>query len=154
MASTQIQAVKTKIKERLDTLVGAVGSGAVLRGVTITDLKKDPLDAEIQSYPHAFIMPPSIQTVELYDTNSVLRELSFLVMVVQKQDNITSTSEIEDLINTIMDTIDSSITLSNTAIGGVQPTSSFPEPFIHNGKSLIVFDILIKARILTTLTYT
>jgi len=153
MSSTNISAVKTKIKERLDTLVGAAGSGAVLRGITITDLKQDPLDAEIQSYPHAFIMPPSIQTVELYDTNSVLRELTFVVMVVQKSENITTSTEIEDLINTIMDTIDSSITLQGTAIGGVQPTSSFPEPFIHMGKSYIVFDILIKARILTTLTY-
>lgn len=152
MASTQISAVKTQIKAALDALAGA--SPAVLRGVTITDIKKDPLDMEIQSYPHAFIMPPSIQTVELYDTNNVLRELTFVIMVVQKMDNITSTSEIEDLINTVMDAIDSNLTLQGTAVGGVQPTSSFPEPFIHSGKSLVVFDILIKARILTTLTYT
>lgn len=143
-----INDVKNKIKAKLDTLVPTY-----LKGVTLTDIKKDPLDMEIQSYPHAFIMPPAIQTVDWEDNRSVIRDLVFTIMVLQKQDNITTTSEIEDLMQAMLDVIDNSISFDGVAIGGVFPTSSFPEPFVHGGRSLVVFDIIIKARVLQTLTY-
>lgn len=145
-----INDVKNKISEKLTTLIGA----GQLAGVSLADIKRDPLDAEIQSYPHAFIMPPAIQTVKWEDNRSVIRDLIFTVMVVEKQENITTTSQIEDLMQLIMDKIDNSITFDNVAVGGVFPTSSFPEPFVHNGRSLVVFDIIITARVLQTLTYT
>lgn len=145
---SQINDVKNAIQTKLNTLVPTS-----LKEVIISDLKRDPLDADIQQYPVAFINPPAIATVELYDTVNVLRELTFTVMVVEKMENVSTTSQIEDLMNTILNTLDSSITFGGVAVGGVQPTSSFPEPFIHNGRSLVVFDIIIKARILTTLTY-
>ena len=145
---SQINDVKNAIKTRLDTLVPTY-----LKAVEITDITRDPLDMDLQSYPVAFIMPPAIATVELYDTVNVLRELTFTIMVIEKMENVSTTSQVEDLMQVMLNTIDSSITLGGVAVGGVQPTSSFPEPFIHNARSLVVFDIIIKARTLTTLTY-
>lgn len=140
--------VKTAIQTKLTTLVPTY-----LQDVVVADIKQDPLDMELQAYPVAFIMPPAISTVELYDTNNVLRELTFTVMVIEKMENVQSTNQVEDLMEVMMNTIDSSITFSGAAVGGVQPSSSFPEPFIHKGQSLVVFDIIIKAKTLTTLTY-
>lgn len=143
--------VKQKIYDKLATLVGS-GLGAI----TITDIKHDPLDMEIQTYPHAFVMPPAIQTVSRLDNKTHIRDLVFNVLVIQKMDNIsptTGTKDIEDLIQSMLDVIDNSITLDNVAVGGVEPSSSFPEAFIHNGRSLVVFDIIIKARVTQSLTF-
>ena len=150
-----INDAKNKIKEKLDTLVAwPITAKTQLGSVVIADIKRDPLDMDVQRYPVAFIMPPAIQTVNWEDNRSVVRELTFTVMVVQKQDNINTTSEIEDLMETILNLIDNSITFDNVARAGVFPTSSFPEPFIHNGRALIVFDIIIKAHVLQDLSYT
>lgn len=149
-----INDVKQKIYDKLATLVvWPLTTKTQLGSLQMADIKKDPLDMDVARYPACFIMPPAIQTTEWLDNRTVQRELTFTIMVVQKMDNVDTTSEIEDLMQTIMDTIDNSITFDNEAQAGVFPTSSFPEPFIHNGQSLIVFDIIIKARVLQTLTY-
>lgn len=145
---SQIGNVKTAIQAKLQTLVGT-SIGTLL----VSDLKRDPLDAEIQTYPLAILNPPAIATVDRYETNGYIRELTFTITVVEKQENITSITQVEDLMETLLNLFDASITLGNTAVGGIVPTSSFPEPFIHNGKSLVVFDIIVKARTLTNLTY-
>lgn len=149
-----INNAKQKIYDKLSTLVvWPITTKLQLGSLTLADIKKDPLDTDIQRYPAAFIMPPAIQTVEWIDNRTVMRELTFTVMVIQKMDNINTASEVEDLMQAMMDLIDNSITFDNVAQAGVFPTASFPEPFIHNGRSLVVFDIIIKARVLQTLTY-
>lgn len=150
-----INDAKNKIKAKLDTIVTwPLTTKLQLGSVVIADIKKDPLDMDIQRYPVAFIMPPAIRTSAWVDNRSVIRELTFTITVIQKQDNINTTSEVEDLMETILNLIDNSITFDNVAKGGVFPTTSFPEPFIHNGRALIVFDIIIKANVLQDLSYT
>ncbi len=150
-----INNAKQKIYDKLATLVAwPTTTKTQLGSVVMTDIKRDPFDTDIQRYPCAFIMPPAIQTVDWVDNRTVTRELTFTIMVIQKQDNINTTSEIEDLMQAMLDLIDNSITFDNVARGGVFPTSSFPEPFIHNGRGYIVFDIIIRARVLQDLTYT
>ena len=149
-----INDTKQKIYDKLAVLVAwPLTTKLQLGSLTLADIKRDPLDTDIQRYPAAFIMPPAIQTTEWLDNRTVQRELTFTIMVIQKMDNINTTSEIEDLMQAMLDVIDNSISFDDVAQAGVLPTSSFPEPFIHNGRSYVIFDIIIKARVLQTLTY-
>lgn len=144
-----INDVKNKIKDKLATITD-------LKTVMVSDIRKDPLDQEIQSYPACFIMPPAIGTVQRSDNRSVLRELTFTVMTVLKADDLPSanaTGFVEDLMQQMLDVLDNSITLDNLAVGGLVPTSSFPEPFVHSSNSYIVFDIIVKARVVQTLLF-
>lgn len=144
-----INDVKNKIKDKLATITD-------LKTVMVSDVRKDPLDQEIQSYPACFIMPPAIATVQRSDNRSILRELTFTVTTVLKADDIPSdnpTGWVESLMQQMLDVIDNSITLDGLAVGGVAPTSSFPEPFVHSSNSFIVFDIIIKARVVQNLSF-
>lgn len=148
MAST-LQDVKNAIKTTLDTL-----TTATLKEVIISDIRKDPLDHEIAEYPVAFIMPPAMETSDRLDNRTVARIYTFVIQVYMQAEDISGTSDVEDLIETIIDILDNNITLGGKAIGGVQPITTAPEPFQHNnGKDLIVFDVIIKAKALETLTF-
>jgi len=149
-----INDVKQKIYDKLSAIVAfPTTANAPLADLYQADIKRDPLDQDVQRYPVAFIMPPAIQTVDRLDNRTHICDLVFTVMVIEQQDNISTTSQIEDLMQKMLDTIDNSITFDNTAVGGVFPSSSFPEPFIHNGRHLVVFDIIIKARVTQDLTF-
>ena len=80
-----INDVKNKIYDKLATLVVWPITGKTQLGsLTLADIKRDPLDEDIQRYPAGFIMPPSIQTVEWLDNRTVMRELTFTVMVCRR----------------------------------------------------------------------
>lgn len=150
-----INDAKQKIYDKLSVLLAwPITTKTQLGTIEIADIRRDPLDMEIQRYPAAFIRPPAIQTVAWEDNRSVVRELTFTVTVIQKMDNLTTTSEIEDLMEAMMNLIDNSITFDNVARAGVFPTASFPEAYTHGSHNLIVFDIIIKAHVLQELTYT
>lgn len=139
--------VKAQIKTVLDTL-----SPTYVKSVTISDVKKDPLDAEIGAYPAIFIMPPALGASERLDNRTNLRDYTFFLLVVMKGED-TNTPDVEDLMERVVNVLDNAITLSGTAIGGITPVTSAPEAFQHNSRDLIVFDVIIKARVTETLTF-
>ena len=139
--------VKAQIKTVLDTLVPTY-----VQSVTISDIKKDPLDAEIGAYPAIFIMPPALGASERLDNRTNLRDYTFFLLVVMKGED-TDTPDVEDLMERVINVLDNAITLSGTAIGGITPVTSTPEAFQHNSRDLIVFDVIIKARVTETLTF-
>lgn len=141
-----INDVKVKIQAKLAAVTG-------LAAVVLTDIKKDPLDMELQSYPVAFVMPPAIENAIWLDNRSVQQDLVFRVMTLEKMENVQTTSQIEDLMRDMVFALNNSITFDNVAVAGVLPSTSTPEPFIHNGKTFIVFDIIVRARVVETLTY-
>ena len=49
-----ISTIKNAIKTNLDALV----TDTTIGGATQTDIKSNPLDADVGDYPHAFLMPP------------------------------------------------------------------------------------------------
>lgn len=132
--------IKNAIKSNLDSLV----TDTVLAGATITDIKKDPLAADIPNFPHAYLMPPSIES-EVLDNRHVLRSYSFDIMVLYNADNITTTTELEASIESILNKFDNDPTLDGTAMGGVLPLSSAPQPFLHGGRDLIMVIVQLKA---------
>jgi hypothetical protein len=139
--------VKAQIKTVLDTLVPTY-----VKSVTLSDIKKDPLDAEIGGYPAIFIMPPALGASERLDNRTNLRDYTFFLLVVMKGED-TDTPDVEDLMERVINVLDNAITLSGTAIGGITPVTSTPEAFQHNSRDLIVFDVIIKARVTETLTF-
>lgn len=139
--------IKTQIKTILDTLVPGT-----LAAVEQTDVRKDPLDGDIIGFPHAFIYPPSLETAEWIDNKTSRREYIFAIMILMKAENITSASDVEDLMETVMNALENEITLNGTAQAGISPSTSRPEAYKHGDKTYIVFDIIIRARALNTIS--
>lgn len=138
--------IKSRIYDLLVTL-----KPATLAEVEITDIRKDPLDGDIVGFPHAFVYPPSLETSDWIDNKTSRRDYIFAIMVIMKSENITSTSDVEDLMESIMNTIENDITLGGTAQAGIQPVTSRPEAFKHGDKSYIVFDVIIRARAINSI---
>lgn len=143
-----IKTIKEAIKTNLDELVTAT----TLAGATITDLKKDPLEVQLKNYPHAFLMPPSLESDAL-DNRSNVRAYVFDIMVLYKVANLASTTALEESIEAIINKFDNDPTLSGTALGGIQPVSSAPQPFQHKNQEMIMVVFQIKAKEFVTLSY-
>lgn len=136
-----IQDIKNAIKTNLDALV----TDTVLAGATITDIRKDPLAADIPTFPHAFLMPPAVES-EVLDNRTVMRTYTFAIMLLFNAENLTSTTELEEKIENVLSKFDNDPTLGGTALGGVLPVSSAPQPFHHAGRDLIMAVVEIKAK--------
>lgn len=130
--------IKTAIKTRLDELV----TDTVLAGATITDIKQDPLSVDTGKYPHAYLMPPAVES-EVLDNRSLLRTYTFDIMVLFQAEDLASTTELESKIVSILNKFDNDPTLGGTALGGVLPVSTAPQPFQHGGKDLIMVVIQV-----------
>lgn len=143
-----IASIKSAIASNLQDLV----TDEVLAGYTSTEIKKNPLAADIPNYPHAFLMPPSLESAVL-DNRSVLRTYSFDIVIILNAENITTSDEVETLIESVVDKFDNDPTLQGTARGGVLPVSSSPVPYQHNGKDLIMIVVAIEAKADVDLTF-
>lgn len=140
--------IKNAILSNLDALVTA----GVLAGATITDIRKDPLASDIPNYPHAFLMPPSIES-EALDNRTNIRTYTYDIMVVWNAIDIEDAVTIEDDIEAILSVFDNDPTLGGTAMGGVLPVSSAPQPIQHAGKDLIVAAVQVQAKQHVGLTF-
>jgi hypothetical protein len=143
-----ISLIKAAIKTNLDALV----TSTVLGGATVTDIRRNPLNHDTGSFPHAFIMPPAL-TSEALDNRSNIRTYTFDIMVLFRAEDITGTDDLEEAIEAMVDVFDNDPTLGGTARGGVLPVSSAPEPFQHNGQDLIMVVIQVQAKEDVTLTF-
>lgn len=140
--------IKQAIKTNLDALV----TSEVLAGATITDIKKSPLAGDIASFPHAFLMPPTIESEPL-DNRTIIRTYIYDVMVLWNAENIEDATTVEDNIEDILSVFDNDPTLGGTAMGGVLPVSLAPQPFQHAGKDLIMGIVQIQAKQHVSLTF-
>ena len=140
--------IKTEIKELLDELVTAT----VLAGATITDIRKDPLYADHPNFPHAYLMPPAIETEGL-DNRTNIRKYTFDILIVFNGENLTGTTQLETAIEAVLDKFDNKPTLNGSAIGGMTPLTSAPIPYQHNSKDLLAIAVRITAQEVVTLTF-
>lgn len=143
-----ISTIKTQIATNLQALVTA----GTLAGYSSSDLKHDPLSADTPVFPFAYLMPPSVESVVL-DNRSVLRTYAFDIVVLQNAENITTADEVETLVEAMLNKFDNDPTLGGTALGGVLPVSSSPQPYQHSGKDLIMFVIQLQAKSDVALTF-
>lgn len=140
--------IKAALKTKLDALVSAGTLGEVQED----DLRKSIFERDFGAYPAAVLTSPATDS-EALDNRDNMRSYFYEVVVFQKADNITSATAIEELIETLLDKFDNDPGLAGTAVGGVFPSTSRPEPALIHGNQLIVFSILIKARGVKQLTF-
>ena len=140
--------IKNAVKAVLDTLVNDV----VLASASITDIKRDPLAADFPSFPHACVMPPAIESEPL-DNRSNVRTYTYDVMVLFNAENLADATALEETVEAILDKFDNNPTLSGTAMAGVLPVSSAPQPFQHNGRDMIMVVVQIQAKQHVSLTF-
>lgn len=143
-----IATIKAAIKTNLDAIV----TDGNLGGATQTDIKKNPLTADVASYPHAFLMPPAMES-EVLDNRSIIRTYTFDVMILFRAEDLDTTSELETAIEAVLTKFDNDPDLGGTALAGVLPVSSSPEPFQHNGRDLIMVVVQIQAKEYVSLTF-
>ena len=143
-----IQTIKNAIKSNLDDLVTA----NVLGGATITSIKKSPLSSDVGTFPHAFLMPPAVDS-EVLDNRTNVRTYSFDIMILFQAEDISDTADLEVKIESMLSKFDNDPTLGGTALAGVLPVSSSPEPFQHGGKDLIMVVLQIQAKEPVSLTF-
>lgn len=136
-----INTIKNAIKSNLDELV----TDTVLGGATITSIKKSPLSSDVATYPHAFLMPPAVES-EVLDNRTIIRAYSFDIMVLFQAEDVSDTADLEIKIESMLSKFDNDPTLGGTALAGVLPVSSSPEPFQHNGRDLIMVVLQIQAK--------
>ena len=138
--------IKNAIKTKLDGLVTAGKLGEV----QMDDFKLGVFDRDYGKFPVAILTTPSIEGGYLTNRDN-LRTHTYEIIVIQKGENIESATDIEDLIETILDAFDNDFTLNGIADGGVEPSSSTPQAVTSRGKSLVAFSVILKAKGVKTL---
>lgn len=143
--------IKAQILVNLNALVSA----GTLRQVIERDINTNILDEDslISAYPCAFLGSSSMNPTnwEYQQTNK--RTYEFDLLFVQLQDNLTSQGDIEDLRDAVSLQFDNDVTLSGTAVAGVEAVFSDRAFYTSKGKNYVLFSVRIKATTLIALTY-
>ena len=145
---TLIVDIKNRIKTLLDELVTA----GTLGEVQMDDFKQGIFDRDYSAFPAAVLTTPSIQG-NYFTNRQNARTHTFDIVILNKADNIESATQIETLIETILDKFDNDPTLNGKADAGSEPSSSSPEAVVSRTGTFIVFAISIKAKAIKDLTF-
>ncbi len=143
-----IATIKANIKTILDELV----TDTVIAGASVSDIRTDPLSADVSTFPHAFLMPPAVES-EVLDNVNIVRTYTFDIVVLFKAENVTGTSEVEEATEDMLMKFDCNPTLGGSSLGGMLPVSSAPVPGQHNSMQLIMVVLQIQAKEVVMLTY-
>ena len=135
-----INTVKTAIQNKLNGLVPAT-----LGEVQVDDLKTSLLDRDYGKFPVAVLTTPEVAADYLTNHDNI-RTLHFPIIVLMKAEDVTSATQVEALIEALIDAFDTDYTLGGAAEGGVEPSTTVPEAVLSRGKTYIAFTISIKAR--------
>ncbi len=135
-----INTVKTAIQNKLNGLVPAT-----LGEVQVDDLKTSLLDRDYGKFPVAVLTTPEVAADYLTNHDNI-RTLHFPIIVLMKAEDVTSATQVEALIEALIDAFDTDYTLGGAAEGGVEPSTTVPEAGLSRGKTYIAFTISIKAR--------
>jgi hypothetical protein len=133
--------IKNQIKAKLDALV----TSGVLGSVIMDDFKTDPTSIDIPKYPCAILSTPACGSQP--ETNREnMRDYTFDIPIIEKGENVTGATQIEELIEAIQDAFDNDPTLGGKADGGIEPAISNPDSINTGDKSIIMFVVTLKAK--------
>ncbi len=140
--------IKNQIKIKLDALVTAHTLGEV----QVDDFKNGLFDRDYGKFPVAIVTTPSVEGSYLTNCQNE-RLYTYEIIVIQKGENVTSPTETEELIESLLDAFDNDPTLNGKADGGVEPSSSTPQAVSSRDKTYIAFSIILKAKAVKDLIY-
>lgn len=141
-------AIKNRIKALLDELVTA----ATLGSVFVDDFKTNPFEKDIAKYPAAILTTAAVES-EAVTNRDNMRAYIFEIVIINKGENVTSATQIETLMDAILDKFDNDPTLAGAADGAVEPSTSTPEAFSTGDKTYIVFSVFLRAKKIKALTF-
>lgn len=145
---SQATDIKKEIKAVLDRLV----LSQVLRDVQVDDFREDPFARDFVAYPTAIVMTPSISASTETNRDNI-RTYTYDVVIVEKAENVTSSDQIEELAELLLDAFDNSGRLAGLANAGLEPSATSPEAIsVSSGRTYIGFMIRVAAKALVTLT--
>ncbi len=145
--ASQKNLIKEAIVADLQKLVPGTLASVVQR-----DLNRDPFAADYDGFPVAIVGLAS--TKSDYETNREnLRTYIFPVLVIQRLENTSAPTDIEDLEEAVLNIIDNDPTLGGTANGAVQPAITPLEPVSTGDKSYVGFVVELQAKALVELTF-
>ncbi len=145
-------ALITDVKNEIKTILEGLVRTGVLGELQVDDFRTSLFDRNVGVYPCAILTPPyTEQTVETNRDN--IRAYTFDVYVLEKQDNVTDTVQIEELQEALFDAFDNVPTLNGKANAGLDPAMSQPEAVTDRGQRYIAFSVMLKAKVIKTLTY-
>lgn len=140
--------IKAKIKAKLDALKVA----GTLKTVIEYDGKKGIFDYDFASTPAAVLGSPSMSSA--IETNrDNMRAYTFEIVVITKAEEVSSLTQLEDLAETLLDAFDNDPTMTGSANGGVEPSTSPAEPVVSRGNNYLAFSVVVVARAVKVLSY-
>ena len=124
---------------------------ATLGEVQVDDFRTDLLQRDVAAYPVAILSTPSIESRAETNRDNT-RTYNFDILVIQKGENVASASDIETLIEALLDPFDNDPNLGGTADGGVVPSTSTPQAITSGDKTFIVFTVTLRISAFKNLT--
>jgi len=141
-----------QIKDRIKDLLEELRDSGTLGEVYTDDYKQGIFDRDYSAYPAAILTSPAIEG-SAFTNRQNERVHTFEIIFVQKGENVKTATDIEDLIETILNKFDNDPTLDGKADGGVEPSTSSPQAVVSRGKSYIAFSVRLRAKAIKDLTF-
>lgn len=146
--ATPAASIKTKIKAILDDLV----TGGTLGSVVLKDINSNVLDDDMPGYPCAILGTSSMQSDWEYQAQNK-RTYIFNILIVQLQDNLSTSGDMEGIRDGVALAFDNNVTLTGFAPLGVAAVFSDHVTYASKGKNFVLFNVTIKATTLVAVTY-
>ena len=118
-----------------------------LGAVQEIDYSKDSFSADYEAFPVAILGLSSMKS-DAADNQDNIRTYTFPILILQKSENITAQTDMEDLRDAIVNVIDTDFSLKGFAPAGVLPISSPAQTASMADKTFVYFVITIEARAL------
>lgn len=142
----------TDVKSAIRTLLDELETADVLETIIEDDFKVNFDLKDIPAFPAAILSTPSIES-EMHTNVQNLRTYIFEIVVVMKGEDIASTSDVETLMDAIIDKFDNHPTLDGAAHGGLMPSTTSPAPVASADGSFILFTVRLEARTIVDLSF-
>lgn len=150
---SQLSDIKDNINAQLEILLRE----EVIKEIFVDDLRTSIFDRAFSRFPAAILTTPTIENTAFTNSQNI-RTYMFEIIFVLNPVDITSSTDVEDLIMSIIDQFDSDPTLkaggsTGVADGGVEPSSSAPQSVVSRSGSYIAFSVFIRCKKVRDLTF-
>lgn len=152
--ATKLNTIKTNIKAVLETLQRK----EIVRDVQVDDFKKGIFNRDFSGFPVAILTTPTVDSRAETNVQN-LRTYTFEILFIVNAEEVTDATQVEDLIENILNEFDNDVTLkgdtaTGAADGGVEPSTTTPEAIQSGGRNYIAFSVIIRAKAIRDLTFT